>query len=200
MEWLKKLLESAKITDGALEVNALLQSIQKELPQHMMPKDEYNAKAKELEAASATIRQLKKDNQDNESLQAAIKAHEETISTLQREKEDIEKTYAVREALKEKGCTDPEYLIFKKGGVDSFAFDGSRPVGIEDVIAEYKDNKVLFPTGSKEQPYNPTGGNGGTPSKNPFAKETFNLTEQGKLLKEDPAAAKAMASEAGVEI
>ena len=36
--------------------------------------------------------------------------------------------------------------------------------------------------------------------KNPFAKETFNLTEQGKLLKENPAQAKEMAAAAGITI
>ena len=41
---------------------------------------------------------------------------------------------------------------------------------------------------------------GGNPTKNPFAKETFNLTEQGKMFKENPAQAKELAAAAGVTI
>lgn len=40
----------------------------------------------------------------------------------------------------------------------------------------------------------------GSAGKNPFVKESFNLTEQGKLLKENPDQAKALAAEAGVNI
>ena len=36
--------------------------------------------------------------------------------------------------------------------------------------------------------------------KNPFAKETFNLTEQGKLYRENPEQARALAAAAGVTI
>lgn len=54
----------------------------------------------------------------------------------------------------------------------------------------------------------PINGGGGAPGsggatggdKNPFAKETFNLTEQGNLIKADPAKAKTLASAAGVTL
>ena len=35
---------------------------------------------------------------------------------------------------------------------------------------------------------------------NPFAKETFNLTKQGQLLRENPEAARQMAADAGITI
>lgn len=44
------------------------------------------------------------------------------------------------------------------------------------------------------------GGGGGAPAKNPWKKETFNLTEQAKVMKENPAAAKRYAAEAGVTL
>ena len=46
----------------------------------------------------------------------------------------------------------------------------------------------------------PQGGTGGAGTANPFAKETFNLTKQGELLKSNPEQAKAMAAAAGVTI
>ena len=41
MDWLKALLEAAKITNGALDVDALMQSVQAEFPKHAVPKDEF---------------------------------------------------------------------------------------------------------------------------------------------------------------
>ena len=57
----------------------------------------------------------------------------------------------------------------------------------------------LFKQEQQKPPYNPKDGNGGGTS-NPFAKDTFNLTEQGRLLKENPAQAKEMAALAGVTL
>ena len=37
-------------------------------------------------------------------------------------------------------------------------------------------------------------------AKNPFAKETFNLTEQGKMLRENPAQAQQLAAQAGIKL
>jgi len=37
-------------------------------------------------------------------------------------------------------------------------------------------------------------------SENPFAKETFNLTKQGELFKENPAQARELAAQAGITI
>ena len=58
---------------------------------------------------------------------------------------------------------------------------------------------MLFHTGQKHQSYNPPGGKGAATT-NPFAKETFNLTEQGRMLKENPAQAQEMAAAAGVTL
>ncbi|WDU82280.1 hypothetical protein [Caloramator sp. Dgby_cultured_2] len=45
---------------------------------------------------------------------------------------------------------------------------------------------------------NPAGGTNST-IKNPWAKETFNLTEQAKILKENPALAEQLKAAAGVK-
>ena len=74
MEWLKKLLEAAKITDGALDSEALLAAISTEMPKHMMPKAEYNSINEQLKTANATIAELKKANTDNTELQNKISA------------------------------------------------------------------------------------------------------------------------------
>ena len=39
MEWLKELLEGAKITDGKLNVDEVMESVKKEFPKHAVPKN-----------------------------------------------------------------------------------------------------------------------------------------------------------------
>ena len=73
---------------------------------------------------------------------------------------------------------------------------------MEEAVKPYKEDITmahLFKQEQQKPPYNPKDGNGGGTS-NPFAKDTFNLTEQGRLLKENPAQAKEMAALAGVTL
>lgn len=202
MEWLKTLLENAKITDGALDIDALMKSINAEFPKHAVPKSTFNDVSKELKTANETIENLKKENGDNVELQKRITEHEQTIETLKQEAENTRKTYALKEQLTGAGVLDPDYIIYKQGGVEKFTFDDSgKPVGIDDILKpmrEAENTAHLFRQDVKRD-YTPVGG--GSPSgKNPFAKDSWNLTEQGKLLKENPQQAKILAAEAGITI
>ena len=124
----------------------------------------------QLKTANSTITALKKDNKDNEALQTEIAGYKTTITNLQAEADKFKKTYAVKELLVKEGVIDPDYVIYKQGGVDKFSFDDKgEPVGVTEIVKTFKE-------------------------------ETFNLTEQGKLLKENPAQAREMATAAGVEI
>ena len=62
--------------------------------------------------------------------------------------------------------------------------DGSITGLTEQVEALQKNKAFLFKSTSGSQGYTPKGGQ--TPTVNPFAAETENLTEQGKLFKEKP--------------
>lgn len=201
MEWLQKIIAGAEIKDGVLDVDNLVGSIKKEIPGHFVPKEDFNAKVKELSTANDTIKDLKKDNAENEDLQTRIKEHETTIGNLQKENGNLRRTYALKEALSKEGCKDPDYLIYKQGGLDKFTFDKEgNPIGVKELVEPMKaDNPLLFPTGGKESHYNPKNGSGGE-GKNPFSKEAFNLTEQGKMFRENPEQARAMAAAAGVEL
>ena len=201
MEWLQKILEGAEIKDEKLNVEALMSAISKEMPKHFVPKEDFNTKVSELKTANDTIKTLKESNQDNETLQKTIKDHEATIKDLQKENENTKKEYALKDALAKEGCANPAYFIFKQGGLEKFSFDkDGAPVGVKELVEPLKaDNPLLFPKAGKETHYNPPGGNGPS-GKNPFEKDSFNLTEQGKLFRENPEQARAMAAAAGVEI
>lgn len=203
MDWLKELLEKATVTDGKLDTDALMKSISAEFPKHAVPKEDFNNKVEELKTANNTIDTLKKENGDNEELQKKISDYETEIKNLKKSAEDTTKTYALREQLAKSGVLDPDYLIYKAGGIEKFTFDkDGKPVGVEEAVKPYKEDAAmahLFKQEPKKPPYNPQNvGTGGTA--NPFAKETFNLTEQGRLLKENPAQAKELAAAAGVTL
>lgn len=201
MQWLLDLI--AKYTkEGVLDTEALTKEINTEFPKHAVPKSDFNDANEKLKTATATIETLKKANGDNETLQNTIKQHETTIKKLQDDAVDTAKTYTLKEQLSKAGVLDPDYLIYKQGGLEKFNYDKEgKPVGIEDILKPMKEDKTmsyLFKAADGTN-YTPAGG-GNYTSKNPFAKDSFNLTEQGKLLKENPAQAKELASAAGVTI
>lgn len=204
MEWLKAILEKAEIKDGKLDVDVVMNAVQKEFPKYAVPKDDFNTKVEELKTANGTIEELKKSNGDNEELQKKIGDYEIEIKNLKKTAENTSKNYALKESLAKQGVLDPDYLIYKAGGLDKFTFDKEgKPVGVEDAVKPYKEDKTMAHLFKQEQPkppYHPQGGTGGAGTANPFAKETFNLTKQGELLKSNPEQAKAMAAAAGVTI
>ena len=201
MEWLKAILEKVEIKDGKIDVDAVMKDVSAEFPKHAVPKEDFNAKAKELKTATDTIAELKKENGSNEELQKKIGDYETEIANLKKSAEDTAKTYALKEQLAKSGVLDPDYLIYKHGGIEKFTFDKeNHPVGVEDTIKPYKEDKAMAHLFKQEKPpYNPKNGGAGG-NVNPFAKETFNLTKQGELLKSNPEQARAMAAEAGVTI
>ena len=159
--------------------------------------DEVNGKLKE---ANTTIDTLKKSNADNEELQKQVKEYKEKVTILEATAANTRKEYALKDKLKEAGVVDADYIIYKQGGIDKFTFDKEgNPVGIDNVVKPLKESSPHLFKAEPGADYKPAGG-GTPPSKNPFAKDSFNLTEQGKLLRENPAQAKALASAAGVTI
>lgn len=203
MEWLKAILEKAEITEGKLDVDAVVAEVQKAFPKHAVPKQVFNDKNEELKTANDTIAELKNASGDNEALQKKIGEYEQEITNLQKKAEDAAKTYALKEQLSRQGVLDPDYLIYKAGGLEKFNFDKeNNPVGVEDAVKPYKEDKSmahLFKQEKKKAEYQPAAGGTGGKS-NPFAKDSYNLTEQGKLFKSNPEQARALAAAAGVTI
>ncbi len=201
MEWLKEILEKAVITDGKLDVEAAVKAINAEFPKHAVPKQDYNDKVKELSTASETIEDLKKNNADNAKLQQKVKDYEVETARLKTEADNTRKEYALKDKLKEAGVTDADYIIYKQGGLDKFTFDkDGKVIGLDDVLKPMRESSPhLFKNAGGAGGYDPAGG-GKPPVNNPFAKETYNLTEQGRLFKQNPEQARQMAAAAGVKL
>lgn len=165
--------------------------------------DEISNLTEQLETANNTIADLKKTNASNEELQGKVGEYEKEVARLKTEAENTTKTYALKEQLTKAGVVDADYLIYKHGGIDKFTFDKeNKPVGVEDTIKAYKEDSALSYLFKQEQgkpQYHPKDGSGAG-TVNPFAKETYNLTKQGEMLKTNPEQARAMAAAAGVSI
>lgn len=159
--------------------------------------DEVNGKLKE---ANTTIDSLKKENADNEELQKQVKEYKEKVTSLEATAANTRKEYVLKEKLTAAGVLDADYVIYKQGGIEKFVFDkDGSPVGIDDTLKPLKESSPhLF---KAEQPggYKPNGG-GNPPAANPWKKDSFNLTEQGRIYKENPTQAKELAAAAGVTI
>lgn len=200
MEWLKEILEKAAVTDGKLDVDAVMKQVNAEFPKHAVPKQDFNNKVAELKTANDTIADLKKAGADNGELQKKITDYESEIKNLKTAADNTRKEYALKDKLKAAGVTDVDYVIYKQGGLDKFTFDKDGvPVGVDDLLKPFKES---FPHLFKREThggYQPAGG-GNPPASNPFAKETWNLTEQGQLFKSDPAQARQLAASAGMKL
>lgn len=171
MEWLKAILEKAEIKDGNLDVEALMSTINVEAPKNIIPKAEYNNVSKQLKEANDTIKDLKKNNAENEELQKKIKEHEDTIKTLQTNAANDRKEFDLKNKLKDLGVTDVDYLIYKHGGIDKFNYDkDGNVIGLEDTIKPYKESisHIFTPKIEGRDPFNKTTSNKG------MTKEEFN--------------------------
>lgn len=111
-------------------------------------KTEYDNINNQLNTANGTLKDFKKNNKDNETLQNAIKTYEKTVADLQAENIKTKKEYAIKSVLKDSGCKDVDYFIYKNGGIDKFEFDSNNtPINLDKIIAQEKESKsILFNT------------------------------------------------------
>jgi hypothetical protein len=207
MDWLKELLEKAGIEEAKRD--GLIADISKELPKHFIPKDKYNevAEAKkkletDIQERDKQLEQLKNAAGNSEELKAQIeqlqaenqKAAEEWQATMSQMKLDfaIEKALTVAKA---KNIKAVKALL----DLEKIKLDGEQLLGLDDQLKTLKEtDPYLFgESGKVGSGTNPPGA--GTGEANPWKKETWNLTQQGKILREDPAKATRMKAEAGVQ-
>lgn len=170
-------------------------NLHKEVLSGFIPKarfDEVNETKKELE------QQIQERDNQLKDLQEKVKGNEElekTIKELQEANKDTKEQYeakikdmTITAAIQSK-LTDAKYpdLLLTKFDRSklSIAEDGT-VLGIDEQLTALKEQyKDLFKPDLKGREPNNTGG---TPpgTKNPWSKEHFNLTEQGRILRENP--------------
>jgi DNA repair exonuclease SbcCD ATPase subunit len=207
MDWLKEILKKAGIEEGKLD--SVIGDINKELPKHFIPKDKYNEVAeakKKLEAdideRDKQLEQLKNAAGNSEELKAQIEQlqaeNQKAAEEWQAKMAQMQLDYAIEKALaaaKAKNLKAVKALL----DLEKVKLDGEQLLGLDDQLKELqKSDAYLFgETGKVGSGTNPPGA--GNPEVNPWKPETFNLTLQGQILREDPAKATRMKAEAGIK-
>lgn len=155
-------------------------------------------------------------NDANKQLKAAAKQAETATAALTAEQAHTQKLLVENglvTALTEAGVKDPTLLkaaaaLIREGHKPAIVVDGEARVAKvgDKSLGEFVKAWSLGDEGKAfvAAPGNSGGGAGGSGSgggkSNPWAKETFSLTEQGRLYTENPAQAKALAAEHGVTL
>ncbi|WP_071435482.1 phage scaffolding protein [Bacillus kwashiorkori] len=202
MEWLKEILKNAGIEEG--NIDGIVSNINKEVPKHFIPKDKYN----EL---TNTKNQLEKDIQERDK---QLKELGETAGLSEDLKKQIEQLQADNKAAKEQyekdlkeltitnaiktvlvGKVHDEDLVAGLFDREKLVLDGDKIVGLDEQLKTLKESKAfLFKQEEQQQSGFRVGGDGqgNAVLNNPFSKEHWNLTEQGKLFKQNPELYKAL--------
>lgn len=149
MEWLRKLLEGATITDGKLDIDGLMKSINTEFPKNAVPKDKYNEVSNDLKTANKTLDTLKKNHKDVEDLQKEIEGYKTKMGELEATRAKEQKEFTIKSKLKDLGCTDLDYMLYKLGDIDKLDLEKDW----ENKAKELKENNsTFFPTEDKKEP------------------------------------------------
>ena len=207
MDWLKELLKKAGFEEGKLD--SVIADINKTLPLHFVPKDKYNEAAeakKKLEADLAArdqqLEQLKQAAGNSEELKKQIEAlqaeNKKAAEEWQAKFAQMQLDFALERALTTARAKNPK-AVKALLDMEKVKLDGEQLLGLDDQLKELqKSDPYLFgESGRVGSGTNPPGA--GNPEVNPWKPETFNLTLQGQILREDPAKATRMKAEAGIK-
>lgn len=180
-------------------------NLHKEVLAGFIPKarfDEVNETKKELEqqiqGRDNQLKELQKKAKGNEELEKRIQELQEANKATKEQYEAKIRDMTINAAIQSK-LTDakyPDLLISKFDKSKLSIADDGTVLGIDEQLTTIKEQyKDLFKPDIKGREPNNTGG---TPpgTKNPWSKEHFNLTEQGRLLRENPELAKKLMASA----
>jgi hypothetical protein len=190
-------------------LDSVIAEVNKTLPLYFVPKDKYNEVAearKQLETDIAErdkqLEQLKNAAGNSEELKAQIEQlqaeNQKAAEEWQAKMAQMQLDFAIDKALtaaKAKNAKAVKALL----DLEKVKLDGDKLLGLDDQLKAIKESDpYLFgESGKVGSGTNPPGA--GTGEVNPWKKETWNLTLQGKILKEDPAKATRMKAEAGIK-
>lgn len=94
----------------------------------------------ELSNATKLVADLQKSVKDNEDATAKITQYQQEADAAKARQAEIEKTYALKDVLREAGAKDIDYMIFKLGDVE--LDDKGTLVDIENKVKSLKESNV----------------------------------------------------------
>jgi len=207
MDWLKEILKKAGIPEDKLD--STITDINKELPKYFIPKDKYNEVAEAKKKLEADIAERDKQLEDLKKAAGTSEELKKQIEQLQAENQkaaeewqakmaQMQLDFAIEKALaaaKAKNAKAVKALL----DMEKVKLDGDKLLGLDDQLKalQQSDSYLFGESGKVGSGTNPPGA--GTGEANPWKKDSWNLTQQGKILLEDPAKATRMKAEAGIK-
>ncbi|BDR66980.1 scaffold protein [Clostridium tetani] len=165
-------------------------------------KNKFDGVNNQLKSANTTIADLKKDNKDNEVLQTKVGEYETKVKDYEKQIKDMQFNYALEGVLKSANVRNTK-AIKALLNLENVKLDGENLLGLNEQLDSLKESDSYLFAEEQQTKFSgikPTDGSKTPEGYNPWKKDTFNLTEQGKILKENPARAKELASAAGLNL
>jgi len=184
--------ELAVVNDGSWIPRAKLNEVSNEVKELKKQLEDRDKQLKDLEGKAA----------GNEELKAALQEAQEANKTAAEEWEaktaKMQLDFAVERALAKAKARNPK-AVKALLDMEVVKLDGEQVLGLEEQLKKLKESDAyLFgETGKVGSGTNPPGV--GDPEVNPWKPETFNLTNQAKILQENPSLAARLKQEAGVK-
>ena len=186
--------ELAVVNDGSWIPRAKLNEVSNEVKELKKQLEDRDKQLKDLEGKAAGNEELKA------ALQEAQEANKKAAEEWQAKMAQMKLDFAIEKALaaaKAKNAKAVKALL----DLEKVKLDGEQLLGLDEQLKAIKESDpYLFgdsTPGKVGSGTNPPGA--GNAEVNPWKKETWNLTMQGKILREDPAKATRMKAEAGVK-
>lgn len=109
---------AAKIEAGLPEQKLYLSQNENIDSRYSKAKDQRDQFEADLKSANELISQLQKTNKDNEDLQAQVSTYKKQAEEAESKQAAIIKEYAIKDALRDAGAKDVDYMMFKLGEVE----------------------------------------------------------------------------------
>jgi len=173
--------EKADKVDG---LEAQVEDYKNQLKDRDEQLEELSTKAKDNEELTAEIEKLKESNKN-------------TAAEYQAKLDQQAFEFKLEKALADAKAKNPK-AVKALLNVEEIKLDGDKLLGLEDQLKALQESDAyLFGEDAKlggRDPHNPNPKP--NPINNPFSKEHFNLTEQARILKDDPELAKTLKAQA----
>ena len=110
--------KATEIVNGMPEKKLYITSEDNLEPRFNKLKEQKEQQDAELANANKLVADLQKSVKDNEDATAKITQYQQEATEAKAKQAEIEKTYAIKDALRTVGATDIEYMMFKLGDVE----------------------------------------------------------------------------------
>ena len=153
-----------------------------------------------LSQSTEDVDKIKADAQS--AVQAAEQAKADAEAKAQKTILEIQSKSALQTQLLAAGA-DPENvdLLMNEFDIEKINLtEDNKVIGFDDILKPVKEKRAALFVRTTVEGAPPKQGDKKPTGTNPFKKETFNLTEQAKLINEDPEKARKLAAEAGKKI